>query len=247
MSEVDTSPHKVGTIRVEAVGNFENGDKLARYVFTIVDLPECTEGEIQFEQQDVLPSDTKVSYSYTYPVGQPLVGASIKPYALPVFLPVAFNNQAYIPEAIEVYNAEKPDERKTGKVRMNNPVIRDLTNDGVIVHYDVPRYFVAAAQVVNFPQSAITFYFVFIISKTTSNNERVMDYSTSGAAIICDYNTALLQTPNPENRAAVVVVPSNQSGQYNSAQVNNGTIVPISLEDYHNPELFYYDEIPATS
>lgn len=253
MSEVNTSPKNVGTYGITALGNSEDGDGLANYILTCVDLPTCLDEEIVFEQQEVQPGDTQVRYSFTYPMGQPTAHAQYRTYILPVFLPLAFEGEAFIPESIEVYNSSNEEERKTGKVRPQHTFkqrdlhYEDTDPSNPDIQTDVPRYEVLVNQTT--PDNPTELYFIFIISKTNSNNERILSFNTDDnnpPNIICSYQVKSYQNPTPENRAAVTVAvtdPNIGVMSYESVGFLNNQPVLIEQSAYNSPELFHYEEV----
>ncbi|MBO6516593.1 MAG: hypothetical protein JJ975_08580 [Bacteroidia bacterium] len=246
-SGADISPVRVGTMHVLAQGNHEQDFNDAHYVLTAVDLPQSA-GEISFELDPFTTDDDTIKYSFQYPYDLPIDPSTIRTYTLPIFLPKKDENGGvYLPQSVEVYNKDNPDEKKTGKVQIPDPVIDEKEPgrqfvDVSCIEPDDPRPRAIMTTVKQPDSSNMFFYFVFVISLTNKNNKRLLELTSIVNNTFTLAYSIDGDSDNPPNRASVALLPTDNTYQTTKVEIVGGRIANINF-DPDQIKSFYYEDV----
>ena len=243
MSNESQAPLKVKTIFAQAEGNSS-----IHYVCSVVELYYAPGLTINPDFNYDFETNT-ISYTYSYD-NEPEEGAAINSYILPIFLPTKDSNgELVIPSSVLVSNENNPDEKASGDVITSEPVVRpsgmDLKFPGYVVlkdtdiEEDVLRYFIAKNDVVQSDESMLSFYYLFVITKTNLNNEKLLQYEfdETNEQIDYSYKDRMDPLPDPDASGAVsfIDVP-NPTSDFAYGRVlleGNATLIV-----YTDPETF---------
>lgn len=219
------TPHKVGTIYLEAKGN-----NVIHYILSCVKIIKPVSGNINFELSNIDYENKKLTYTFEYTDGQPpsdgtepASGGAMGNYLLPIYMPHKIGeNEYFIPTEIEVVNAADSSKKKKGSVSTSTPI----RLDDPLIESDDPRVNVAKVTTAwDDGSQTLTTYFLFVIAKTNSFNSRKLAITTDQTTINCSYSVDENSAENDGSaRAAIGAVMSLEDGYYTEVVLSNDGI-----------------------
>lgn len=246
-SNPNITADKVGTMCLQPTGNTD-----INYILSCVKIVAPDSGNINFELIGVDYTNKKLTYSFEYTAGQPAStengtqpasGGSMGNYLLPIYMPHLNPDGSYfIPTEIEVVNAADTSKKKKGTVSVSTPIRLDKEE----ITPNTPRAAVAKVTTnwtspsESAESNSITTYFILVLTKTTSANQRQLAITTSGSTINCSYSEEENIPADSVNRASIGALMSTVDGEYTQVVLEGNSITIAADNKYSNPVSFSF-------